>query len=195
MSFIGKTLKTYLFTIMILIALNYSSSIKIKSNSNEKENSKNEYNEKMKKFFELGIDKSKLTGSPKLCWEWLWNSGVESNTGIKATVKQIKDGDIKTFMQKPNTTKIEIEKDCKMLFSSMPATNNLNNESIDCKGALEGILKSEDMNLQTLSNKMKEIFEIAPTAQGAKLFITSAASVHRDLKIRNPDLFKILNNK
>jgi len=191
MSFIRKTLKAYFLTIILIICC-FQSSLNIKIKSELKEN--NDYYQKMKKFFEIGLDKTKLNQpNPKKCWDYIWASGVEQDMSLKATVKQIKDGDIKTFLSKPNSTKIDVVKDLKSFISSLSSTTRVGGDTIDCKTDLQNIVISVTKTMSSLVNKMKEIFDVSPSPSGPKSFVTSSASVHRDLSIRNPDLFKILN--
>merc|ERR1712032_1209960 len=195
MSFIRKNLKAIILTLVLIICIQSCLNLKIKK-IEEKEKEGTDYIARMKQFFELGMDKQKLaSGKAKLCWNWMWDGGFETNPNIKATVKQIKEGDVKKFLTKPNTTTIDVAKCTKVLVLSVSDNVKTNNESIACKTELEKCYGENNLNMSELINKMKNIFDVnSAYFSGNKGFITSAAFVHKDLSIRNPDLFKILNS-
>jgi len=56
------------------------------------------------------------------------------------------------------------------------------------------VIRATPLAWQSCANKIKEIFGIISFPKGNTEFITSSASVHRDLSIRNPELFKVLNS-
>merc|ERR1712032_2978 len=195
MSFIRKNLKAYFLTIILIICIQSTLNKKIKTKTTTKEGNE-EYYQRMKQFFEMAMDREKLNnGVPKKCWDWIWSTGVESIPSIKAVIKQLKEGDIKNFLAKPNLTKIDVEKETKSLISSVTDKVKIDNQEITCKTELEKYVVEVEMNMAQLNNRVKQIFDIkSPVFTAGRGFVTSSISTHRDSQLTNSDLYTVLNS-
>ena len=81
------------------------------------------------------VDKTKINQADhKKCWGWIWNSSIETNTSIKITIKQIREEDIKAFLVKPNSTKVDVVKYLNQLIEAAGDYVKIGSETnVNCK--------------------------------------------------------------
>ena len=191
MTFINSTKKVLLLLGLIILSINISIAKKLSSNSSSK--TKEFKIDELKKYYEMALDMPKLGDPEKRCWEFIFGAGLKD---YKSYFENIWTTIIEPFKNSPSTVNLDLYSNFSKLTEKVD-----NNVVIDptkgtetCKTYLESKRKTT-LTPEDIKKGAMIAFNIVVPAKlpGPTLFVTSAVSTHRDSKLRNPDVFKILN--
>ena len=147
----------------------------------------------MKGLFESKFDINKNQKTTK-CWNYLWEEGIKSNPGLWSTIKTMLGSLYNMLMG--SYSKADLNNDLLSLFSKVPDEEvSVEGGKLKCKQILNGIVSGNDDD-QDKKPKLDDTNKSDPNLNTkGPGFVTSAASVNRDVSFRNPNMFKILNSQ